>query len=61
MRGTLVAAGLGALAAAPVVTLAFLGFAPTDLLGASARGLETGLNRCFREGGIHKVMAFYIS
>lgn len=40
MRGTLVAAGLGALAATPVVTLAFLGFAPTDLVGASVRGLR---------------------
>ena len=38
-RNTLVSAGLGVLAAAPVVGLVIAGVAPGDLLRASARGL----------------------
>lgn len=40
MRGTAVAAGLGALAAAPVVALAFTGIPPGELIAASVRGLR---------------------
>lgn len=40
-RGTFVAAGLGALAAAPVATLAVYGIAPDELARASVRGLRS--------------------